>query len=303
MVTALTSHFDLVPFHIFNDWNKLNNSLSMEWLNANIFFLISAIVLLIIYMLYLAQRKDSNLIKNPPILKKLPMSKYEQAFRELEEFKAKPAPKSRNDQVKRNSEQYYLERELNEILKKTEEEQSSYILTCKECEIAWKDYHDFFDSVPLVQRIFSISKNRELSILRDLYLQTKNKIDIELEKFNARTRVRLHEEKTAHEREQNIEERTIQEKKKLEEAYLPETNETASNDRKKQDFRLPKERSPRPATTNHTIQEAFNEIQLRDDSINDDTLSNKPVPEKSTKTPSAKVAQKAMNHGVRSPKS
>ncbi len=270
----------------------------MEWFNTNIFFLISAIILLVVYMLYLVQRKDSTLTNTPPHIKQLPRSKYEQAFRELEEFKIGANPKSRNDQVKRNSEQYYLECRLNEILKQTEEEQRSYILACKECEIAWKDYTDFFNSVPLIQRIVSISKNKELTILRNLYLQTKGKVDIELEKFNARTRVRLHEEKIAQERDRNIEERTIQQEQKLEEEDPPGNHEITT-DNNKQNFRLPKKDSPEPPSANHTIEEAFNEIQLRNDSVNSSSQSEKIISKPSKIAPlpkPTKVIQKSVNN-------
>ncbi len=177
----------------------------------NVFLLSIAIILLVCYMLYLTRRRDFNLLKKPPATIKLPRSKYEKALKELEDYRRQPPPKSRNKHIERNSQIYYLERRLEQILVETENEQKSFYLSNKEMEIAWKDYHEYFSELNLFQKLASPSNIKELVLLRNLYLEAEKKVELEIGKFNAQTRIRHHEEKARHEREVEIEEKTASE--------------------------------------------------------------------------------------------
>lgn len=159
-------------------------------------------------MFYLARRKDYELLKSPPQTHVLPRAKVDQASRDLNQFKKLPKPKSHNRIVEHNSEQFYLEKRLYQIQQETEKEQKSYYLACKERDIAWSDYRDLFFNSTLLEKLFSPARISDLKILRTLYLEAENKVELELGKFSARTRVREHEEKVKQQRETEIEEKT-----------------------------------------------------------------------------------------------
>jgi uncharacterized protein YjbI with pentapeptide repeats len=171
----------------------------------NVFLLLIAIILLICYMLYLSRRKDFLLSKSPPTAPTLPRSKYDQALRELSEYQKQAPPKSRRKQMERNSQIYYLEQRLEQIQLETEKEQKSFYLAGKEREIAWKDHRDFFSNMNLFEKMCSPGKIKELVLLRNLYLESEKKLELEISKFNARTRIRHHEETVKQEREDEIE--------------------------------------------------------------------------------------------------
>ena len=159
-------------------------------------------------MLYLTRRRDFQLLASPPVTRELPKSKIEQAQKEIVAFKKQPKPKSHNQLVKHNSELYYLEQRLLQIRSEVEAEQKSYYLSSKEREIAWKDYQQYFNNLNVVERFFAIGKLKELAILRKLYLEAEKRVDLELSKFSAQSRIRYHEEKTVKEREDEIKEKT-----------------------------------------------------------------------------------------------
>ncbi len=175
----------------------------------NVILLSISIVLLVFYMLYLARRKDIDQLKTLPHTQTLPRSKYELALRELSEFKTLPKPKSKQGLVEHNSEQFYLERRLYQIQQETEKEQKSYYLACKERDISWKDYKEYFDSLSILEKFIIPGKISELIVLRNLYLESEKKVDLEINKFSARTRVRLHEELVKKQREEEIERKTL----------------------------------------------------------------------------------------------
>ncbi len=221
----------------------------------NIFLLSAAIILLISYMFYLGRRKDYHLLESPPITKSLPKSKYEQALKELNEFKKQPKPKSRRKQIERNSQQYYLEQRSKQALNEIESEQKSYYLACKEREIAWTDYKCFFKEMNFFENFFSPSKIRELQILRKLYLESQKRVDLELSKFSAQSRVRYHEEKIIQNREEEI-----------------------SNKTKSATLTLPNDSENHQIPSNETIQNAFEEIKMDDDSYSEiNAIESEPI--------------------------
>lgn len=226
----------------------------------NILLLIIAIILLVMYMAYLSRRKDFQLVKQPPKTAHLPRTKYDKALKELNEFRKQPKPKTRRQLMERNSELFYLERRLNQIQQEIEKEQKSYYLACKERELSWKDYSDYFDSLAFFEKFLSPVKLRELALLRKLYLDMEKKVERELSKFNAQTRVRYHEEKTIRDREDEIERNT----QKSRQSAIP--SEVASEE------------------TGQFIQEAFEEISLHEES------PEKPEIEEEDETPAAETA-------------
>ncbi|MCG8335580.1 MAG: pentapeptide repeat-containing protein [Proteobacteria bacterium] len=175
----------------------------------NIILLSISIVLLVVYMLFLARKKDFDLLKSLPQTQTLPKSKYELALRELNEFKKLPKPKSKKALVEHNSEQFYLERRLYQIQQETEAEQKSYYLACKEREISWEDYQNYFNNLSLIEKFIVPGKIKELIVLRKLYLESEQKVEKEISKFSARIRVRHHEEHVKRQREAEIEQNTL----------------------------------------------------------------------------------------------
>ncbi len=176
----------------------------------NIFLLISAIVLLVGYILYLTRRKDFVLLKSPPITQKLPRSKYEQSLKEYNKLKSQPTPRLRREQMERTSELFYLDQKLKQIQRETEEEQHNYYLATKERDIAWQDYHDFFQQMSFFEKIFSPSKITELNTLRKLYQDSVKKVNLELSKFSARNRIKHYENRSINERFEEIEQKSKQ---------------------------------------------------------------------------------------------
>ncbi len=193
----------------------------------NIILLSFSIILLVAYMLFLARKKDYDLLKSPPQTQKLPRSKHELALRELNEFKKLPKPKSKKALVEHNSEQFYLERRLYQVQQETEAEQKSYYLACKEREISWNDYQDYFNNLSLIEKFIVPGKVKELVVLRNLYLESEQKVEKEINKFSARTRVRHHEENVKRQREAEIEQNTL---KKMSQDDQNNTEATVSDD-------------------------------------------------------------------------
>lgn len=220
----------------------------------NIILLSVAIILLLCLLLYLTRRKDYQLLKSPPITFPLPRTKYDQALKELNAFKKLPLPKSRSKQLEHNSEQYYLERRLNQILQDTELEQKSYYLACKEREIAWKDYFDFFKLLNVIERHVAPNKIKELLQLRTLFLDAEKTVDFELSKFNARARIRHHEARIKQQRDEEIDRKTRSEITTAEMSEnitsIPETD---------------------------TLKNAFEEIKLSDDSTETHEIDSVPI--------------------------
>lgn len=173
-----------------------------------IFFLISAIILLVGYMLFLSRRKDYELLRKPPSTLTLPKAKLEQAKKELEAFQKQPPPKSRKSEIARNSELYYLQHRLRQIQDEIESEQKNYYLACKERDIAWQDYADYFSSMSFIEKYFAFGKIGNLKSLRKLYLDTVRKVDVEISKFKAQSRVRNHEVQRQQERDDEIEQKS-----------------------------------------------------------------------------------------------
>lgn len=77
--------------------------------------------------------------------------------------------------MERNSEQFYLERRLNQIQQEIDREQKNYYISCKERELSWQDYSDYFNNLTLLEKFFSPVKLRELGLLRKLYLDMEKK--------------------------------------------------------------------------------------------------------------------------------
>ncbi|MBU2512724.1 pentapeptide repeat-containing protein [bacterium] len=221
----------------------------------NILLLSAAIILLIGYMLFLGRRKDYHLLLFPPVTKNLPRSKYEQALKELNDFIKQPKPKSRRKQIERNSEQYYLEQRLKQALNEIESEQKSYYLACKEREIAWRDYYNFFKNMSFIEKFILPSKIKELLILRNLYLDSEKRVELELGKFNAQSRVRFHEEKTLQDREKEISQKT-----------------------KSAALVLPNDSEEQQIPSDEIIRNGFEEMKLHDDSyLEIDEIESEPI--------------------------
>lgn len=253
----------------------------IELANLNVFFLVLAIVMLLGYLIFLSKRKDLQIIKNPPSSEKLPNIKYNKALQELNKFKAQPVARSRKAQITRNAEQYYLERRLDQILRETEKEQQNYNIACKEREIAWRDHYDFFQGLNFFTRTFSLLHAKELRILRNLFLEAERKAALEEEKLTARIRIKSHEEQVIGERNEEIERKTLQatlDKKTISEtqpASPPETGDILENESKfaeDVEYHLPNAPVNNITLDSKAMQDAFAEIQLHDDAMDEEVL-------------------------------
>jgi len=170
-----------------------------------VFLLVSGIILLFAYLIFLTQRRDQTLLKTPPHPEKLPNVKYNQLLREFNLLKDQPMPPSKRARSARIAEQYVLKEKLDDIARQTENEQRVYNIACKELEIAWQEYYDLYQSLSAFERLFSFSNINELRNLRNLYLDVQKRVAKEKEKITARERVKIREDQVIQEREDEIE--------------------------------------------------------------------------------------------------
>lgn len=273
-----------------------------------VFFLVLSIIGLVGYLIFLTQRRDQSLLKTPPIIEDLPNVKYNQALRELNLLQDQPMPQSKRARSARIAEQYYLKEKLDTLARQTEGEQRAYTIACKEMEIAWQDYYDLYNSLTSMQRLLSIANVNDLGNLRKLFLDARNKVALEKEKITARSRVKNREDQLIQEREDEIERKSKRAKvaSRLSDGPLEspsgedsdvsaiEANQPVSSSKVK--AQLPNQPVSRPPVKQQSIENAFEEIYLRDDSseqIEGEEISSDPVRSRRAAGPSLPASTQA----------
>ena len=206
-------------------------------------------------------------MKTPPIIEKLPNIKYNQVLREFNLLKDQPMPPSKRARSARIAEQYYLKEKLDNLARQNEEEQRAYNIACKELEIAWQEYYDLYHSLTSVERLLSIANVNELGNLRNLFLEARNRVALEKEKITARSRVKNREDQLSLEREEEIERKSVQARTTSQlDPSPPIPDQQVSSPTGTQ---LPRRPAVNAPVKQQTIENAFEEIYLRNDTVED----------------------------------
>ena len=140
--------------------------------------------------LHLYQRQDRSLLKTPPVTDPISTKEYENNKRKLELEKADAQELTGTARGRRKAELKVKEEELFSLLLQNQEEQRAYYRAARERDLAWGEYRDFFHEIGLWGRLISITKEKELQKLRELYLETERAVSAEKNKLTRKYRLK-----------------------------------------------------------------------------------------------------------------